>query len=63
MAEFMAALSEVGMGNGVAILRELAKRLECPVCLTTMLKPKMLFCNHMVCEQCLLRLKGVRGHW
>lgn len=61
MANFMAACSELGMGNGIAIIRELIKRIECPICLMPMHEPKSLGCKHMTCGECLIELKLVRN--
>ena len=37
-------------------LKKLEDQLNCPICLDTYTDPKQLQCNHVFCQQCLVRL-------
>ena len=37
-------------------LQKLEDQLNCPICLDTYTNPKLLQCNHVYCQQCLIKL-------
>ncbi len=39
-----------------SVEKELAKHLECGICLQTFKEPKVLDCHHSYCKKCLERL-------
>ena len=38
------------------LLKKFEDQLNCPICLDTYTDPKQLQCNHVYCQQCLVRL-------
>ena len=45
-----------------SVEKELAKHLECAICLVRFEDPKVLKCQHLYCKKCLERLVTRAGH-